>query len=826
MNTYNDNLRASVVESLDSQELQTKKMKSQYNASMFNLYYAQGARVKAAEKLEIAKDVLEQKAMVKEQAVKNNNISTNVLMAANQEKTYVEKSVSNAAVCAANIQVATTAIVRLASDIASINSIANVADYKTEISNPYHDVFKLISTTAYNAEYASQLAMEASELTASISSNAVNSIATVTNASVKDLLKTASSQFDLVSQTVAADNETLATSNTKEKSAEGKLEDTFVDYEATIESYEITNDELNLNLTVDKLTPTGYNVNFDLIKSSFKKPASTEKLSSTFFELVNPPMDNPVTGYYVILVKEEKKSTVSLAFAEHIHQDDFPYETNKEKRFFPIKLPVEAPVTRNEDTISCTISLDNLYDTDKEKVKLGFNYVIFIVAEFDPKYKKALNNFEDYISAASLPFTLTHELESPNCESFCYTETYDVKNISAINAEIKIEEAKLLNLEEQRNSIQSEIRALKQKNKYLTETETLPADNKKKKEIKDRIAARIKLTESLETNLNGIIGKISPQEAKIKTAKDKLTATDLKIITSYDGCCVKPQDPISIPEASVLEDATFSFSMLTSSNNSQDGVEYRCMFLPNDKTLINDLINTEGLINVEKSATLIKTMQSEFNNKIKPFENEIAGFESEIEMYKTQIISKKEEVEKLEASINDSKTSATNKTKLQKKINELVEQIANHYMIIVDLQSKKIPEKEKEMNEVISKEIETIANISFNVDNDQGGIFFNEVLAEQVSAGNYSIAKPVFTGLTISGDIDEENGNNKRSFQVKIKPDTTDNYGTPLILHNDYVPVVFAVSKLPESKSIMYTSSISNIMDTPSFTYGRFTKKQ
>ncbi|WP_323789891.1 hypothetical protein [Psychroserpens sp.] len=826
MNTYNDNLRASVVESLDSQELQTKKMKSQYNASMFNLYYAQGARVKAAEKLEIAKDVLEQKAMVKEQAVKNNNISTNVLMAANQEKTYVEKSVSNAAVCAANIQVATTAIVRLASDIASINSIANVADYKTEISNPYHDVFKLISTTAYNAEYASQLAMEASELTASISSNAVNSIATVTDASVKDLLKTASSQFDLVSQTVAADNETLATSNTKEKSAEGKLEDTFVDYEATIESYEITNDELNLNLTVDKLTPTGYNVNFDLIKSSFKKPASTEKLSSTFFELVNPPMDNPVTGYYVILVKEEKKSTVSLAFAEHIYQDDFPYEPNKEKRFFPIKLPVEAPVTRNEDTISCTISLDNLYDTDKEKVKLGFNYVIFIVAEFDPKYKKALNNFEDYISAASLPFTLTHELESPNCESFCYTETYDVKNISAINTEIKIEEAKLLNLEEQRNSIQSEIRALKQKNKYLTETETLPADNKKKKEIKDRIAARIKLTESLETNLNGIIGKISPQEAKIKTAKDKLTTPDLKIMTSYDGCSVKPQDPISIPEASLLEDATFSFSMLTSSNNSQDGVEYRCMFLPNDKTLINDLINTEGLINVEKSATLIKTMQSEFNNKIKPFENEIAGFESEIEMYKTQIISKKEEVEKLEASINDSKTSATNKTKLQKKINELVEQIANHYMIIVDLQSKKIPEKEKEMNEVISKEIETIANISFNVDNDQGGIFFNEVLAEQVSAGNYSIAKPVFTGLTISGDIDEENGNNKRSFQVKIKPDTTDNYGTPLILHNDYVPVVFAVSKLPESKSIMYTSSISNIMDTPSFTYGRFTKKQ
>ena len=86
MNTYNDNLRSAVVESLHSQELELNKAESQKKASMFSLYYAEDATVSAAGKLETAKKTLIKKEAVKTQAVANGNLSTNVLESAKQEK--------------------------------------------------------------------------------------------------------------------------------------------------------------------------------------------------------------------------------------------------------------------------------------------------------------------------------------------------------------------------------------------------------------------------------------------------------------------------------------------------------------------------------------------------------------------------------------------------------------------------------------------------------------------------------------------------------------------------------------------------------------------
>ena len=61
MNSYNDNLHADVLASLQSQELDQKKKNAQQNAAMFSLYYAQGARITAADKLESAEADLKAK---------------------------------------------------------------------------------------------------------------------------------------------------------------------------------------------------------------------------------------------------------------------------------------------------------------------------------------------------------------------------------------------------------------------------------------------------------------------------------------------------------------------------------------------------------------------------------------------------------------------------------------------------------------------------------------------------------------------------------------------------------------------------------------------
>src|SRR5690348_9644364 len=100
MNTYDENLRNTVVTTLQTQALEQKNLKAAYNTAAFALYYAQGATITAYEKLEAAKDDLKKnKEPVKEQAVINSNISTNLLDSATQANQYLGQSVSNTAVC-------------------------------------------------------------------------------------------------------------------------------------------------------------------------------------------------------------------------------------------------------------------------------------------------------------------------------------------------------------------------------------------------------------------------------------------------------------------------------------------------------------------------------------------------------------------------------------------------------------------------------------------------------------------------------------------------------------------------------------------------------
>jgi len=133
MNTYNENLHASVVNSLRGLEMDQKKVKSKLNSAKVTLYYDQGAKVTAADRLEIAEKKLKAKDIVKKEAVINNNIATNVLAAADQEKKLVDLSVSNIAVGAANVQIASDAIVRLASDMGSILSIVKAESKNTDL---------------------------------------------------------------------------------------------------------------------------------------------------------------------------------------------------------------------------------------------------------------------------------------------------------------------------------------------------------------------------------------------------------------------------------------------------------------------------------------------------------------------------------------------------------------------------------------------------------------------------------------------------------------------------------------------------------------------
>ncbi|MGG8496996.1 hypothetical protein ACQY1Q_11295 [Tenacibaculum sp. TC6] len=402
MNSYNENLHSSVVTALSDQELQVQKTKASLDASMFSLYYAEGARITAAENLHIANTNLEFQQLAQEQAVIDSDLSTNVLASADLAKELVAKSVSNTSVAAANVQIASNAILKLASDTGSIFSIVNAADYGTEIYDQSKEAYELMNKTAYLAEQASQYSMEASTSIAEVPANTLSEKAKNTNASIKSLLDAVTTNFNNASTAVVTYTETLATENTEEKAAEGVLENTNTVYNSSVESYDLYNKEMNLNLLVKVPDVVGERTNYKVSFDSYKSPFDVSKFTSGLFR---KNKGYPVSKYYIFLVRNDKKDVFSISDAEGLILLD-----PEEKRYIEVK-------SNEKNSHEKDIYQSQLKDVQGKSMELGVKYVVFVFALLDNEYKKLINTFDDYLSAPSAFFTLTKQLAAPEAKT-------------------------------------------------------------------------------------------------------------------------------------------------------------------------------------------------------------------------------------------------------------------------------------------------------------------------------------------------------------------------------------------------------------------------
>jgi hypothetical protein len=404
MSSYNENLHSSVVSSLNTQELELQNVEANLEASMFSLYYAQGARITSAEALEITTAKYAYQKKVNEQAIIDSDLSTNVLQSANNAKSYTATSVSNTAVAAANVQIASNAILKLASDAGSIFSIVNAADFDTDIYAQSNKAYVLMNDTAYAAEQASQHSMESSAAIAEVTTDTLADKATVTDTSIKDLLSVVTKQYDDTTALLSSQSAELAASNTKEKEAEGTLEDFSVAYNSTKAAYNLNNSELNLNLTVKTPITVGdhssYTVSFNNYKSAFNVQSAdgTEK-----------PVGYPVQNYYIMLVENSKSATFGINDAEGIVTEGFA------NRYVAI-----TPSADSKDGVVQKIYIDGtstsekavLKDSEGNTLELGKEYVVFVLSVFTTAYKKTINVFDDYLSAPSKMFVIKNQLNA------------------------------------------------------------------------------------------------------------------------------------------------------------------------------------------------------------------------------------------------------------------------------------------------------------------------------------------------------------------------------------------------------------------------------
>jgi len=540
MNSYNENLHSSVLSSLESQEMTKKQLSTQLSASMFTLYYAEGAEIVAQEKLDATTKMYKEKQRINNIVVKNKNMADNLLLSANQQKTYVTQSVTNMAVCASNIQIASNSIVRLASDIGSIYSIINAADYATDIYPQALEAYNLINKTAYDAEKTSQYAMEATAAISEVAATTVADGAKLTNTSVNNLLQVATADLTAITAVLTVDNDIKSKASITTRAAEGAIKCSEVEYEASKKAYSYNNKHFNQNLVVEVPNPFDpsdagtFNVSFDGFKTPF---ASEEKDPSA---QSNASKKTVISSYNVILVKDSKKSFFSISNAEDL------IGNSSQCKSVPIN---------TTGKYTTPIAYKQFRDSDNDPLILGENYVAFLLIVFTEPYKKEINTFDDFLSAPSETFELTYTLQ--NASGIVVSRETGSKDLSKITFSVKHEEVlktneidyrcfflpypddiltnedldsleskiEILELNEEIKNVEAEIKF------FNEEIETL---NNSASQTTPDAAKNGKDTEQDKQKNNSLKNALSDAKEKLRLAKIQLTELNAKLKETKD----------------------------------------------------------------------------------------------------------------------------------------------------------------------------------------------------------------------------------------------------------------------------------------------------
>lgn len=405
MNSYNENLYATVVSSLRELDQKQKSAKSSLNAAMFTLYYKEAGRITATSKLKESGDVYLFQQKVKQQAVNDRNVSFNVLSAANQQKKFTAQAITNAATSAANIQVLSNAVVKLSKNVGGILTMLTSSDYGSEIYKQSRIAYDLMIDTAYDAKKLSQLGREVSTLTAAVSADEVANQAKLTDDSIAAMLAVTTSDFEAATKSLADCNEALATADVAEKQAEGDLEFINVDYFATKRAYSLNNKVLNLNLVSialnssdfdeDKKDNCSYLVRFNPYTAPFDQTATM---------LGNKPKSSSVVeDYFIMLVKESSQATFSITAAETLLLTADPSR----------KCYHRVENKSDDKPMEQVFYTASLRDVDGNAIEVGTKYVAFVLVVLTDEYKKTINSYSDILSAPSVAFMLSNKLMAP-----------------------------------------------------------------------------------------------------------------------------------------------------------------------------------------------------------------------------------------------------------------------------------------------------------------------------------------------------------------------------------------------------------------------------
>ncbi|QSB25566.1 hypothetical protein [Flavobacterium sp. CLA17] len=818
MNSYSENLHSSVLASLESQESNKKKLDSQLNSSMFTLYYAEGAEIVTNDKSVTATKKYNQSQNIKKLATESKNISTNTLLSATQQNSYTSQSVTNVATSAANIQVAANAIVRLASDMGSIFSIVNAADYGTQIYQQSFEAYTLMNTTAYLAEVASQHAMETSASIAEVASSTVQDKAKVTDSAVDNLLKVATSDFTAIAAVVAAQNDAKAAASVTTKKAQGAIESNKVELQAAKVAYNLNNKSLNYNLKVHvpSVYDGSYNVSFDFYKPPFNSNEKTANAASL-------GLDNPVKSYNIFLVKDSKKSTFSALTAEEAMGNSLQYVQLIPSPEYPSETDPSKALTAAVDTSNAYFAALNAAKLSKEKVVQAKDTLRDANAELVTatkekqeadvlvsEGKEEITKLNKELPAAKEKAAHTAEASKKEPKNADLAKAATDASRALTNLEQSLENAKLnetkavdaakvaadtlkiatTNVTNAKTNLTAAETQAENDQKNVVTTAQLAANSKREgfKNIQsiDLVDSDNEMLALGEKYVIFLLTIFTDDYKKgINTYDDFLSAPSetfslkntLKVVNDI-AVEKEPARHILNPDLPVLSPYGINFTV---DETDHKHTEYRCMFLSYNE----DLFTSYELDYFEESieVAVIKKEIQYSQNDISQFREELKTITLKIkeldDAFQKEIknLDPVKDKDKIKALTAENKSIVNNYSQVQTEINSKLLTV-----------TAKLNELHLSFEKIMAEKLPKIKN--------KKGFFFNLKLAENVASGNYTTALP--------------SSKHSLSYEAKIDPTTTDNFGNALIDGKLYIPVVLSVYSGNETNQNQYNNNLSD----------------
>ncbi len=393
MNTYNENLQQTVINTLAALASQQTKLSSQNTSAEYNLYYAQGAEITAQDKLSDTKKATKVSDAVNQQSRLNDYQAVNLLATVTGFNSDVTNSRANSATAAANIQIASNAIALLASDIGAALNIASASLFNTDTYFRIQEANAYINEVANEAKTLSMKGMEASAQTSEIIATDLLNQTTAVKTKLDQMLKTTQTQFDQISAQIISESQALGQASMQEHQAEGLLADASSEYASILEAYQNTNQQLNYALTINQSSQKSFTVSFNTLSEPHPRFQSGEASK------IKIPSKDGFPRYFIALVPEDKKSLFSSDQAQQLFAQygdvDGLLAAPENRRFYPIT-QVSGPSVQQ--------CFDYGVDVYGVAIEPGKNYVAYLYIELSMEYKRFIGNFSDVLSAPSAVF--------------------------------------------------------------------------------------------------------------------------------------------------------------------------------------------------------------------------------------------------------------------------------------------------------------------------------------------------------------------------------------------------------------------------------------